>query len=649
MAGALSGCGGGSSPAVAMPTATLSSSAANVPVDGSTILTWSSSNASGCTASGSWSGALAASGSKTVVVGKSATYMISCSGSGGAATASASVAASPMLLAVKVQYQRPGPPKLNAAGTYYVPDWQHPVTAAVPYVFVEMDDPTGKAVQATFANANGIASFSGLDPRVRYTPQIRSQAKNPAVSVDFEVLNNTELLTPAASGQGSFRMRYPTYSTSFSAYQPTNAVSQALTVTAPDGWDPVSATLVDAKRVAAPYELLAFATFEAQTVSAANGSSAWRALTILWSVSNKGGLAAPPDNYDQGTVVGSGGFYSPQHGAIDAGGTDSGKPVSEDYIYLSGDQTFEAMDIYPTIMTHEMGHFAQSLFSTIQSPGGDHGYDDVEDQTLAWIEGNASGISALVMNTPKQFRLGQTSGTIYVDVYDISNSTINGNSQPWPLGWYQETTTTAMMWAAYDPNGTMRLSAAATLAPMFTAAWLQGPWLNTIWAYADLLKKANPSVAAALDAWAGARNVVTAGNDVWGSTETNAGARPAQDTLPPYTNLNFGQTVQVCSAGAPLEYNHDGNSRYVFLQGDGSNQTHTLSAQGPAGTVPLLSGYSFTAGSNHTSLSGTVPAAGVVVTVGDCAVSYSEYSSDTAACSEPATPPAEQCWSVKWQ
>jgi hypothetical protein len=105
--------------------------------------------------------------------------------------------------------------------------------------------------------------------------------------------------------------------------------------------------------------------------------------------------------------------------------------------------------------------------------------------------------------------------------------------------------------------------------------------------------------------------------------------------------------VQVCSAGAPLEYNKESNSRYLFLKGDGAS--HTLSAQGAPGTVPLLSGNMFTAGSTSTSQSGVVPVQGVVTLVGDCSVSYSQYSSDTAACAEPAAPPAEQCWSVTWQ
>ncbi len=647
LACALAGCGGGSSastPAAPAPTATLASSTASAATNGSVTLTWSSTNATSCTASGSWTGALATSGSQSVVVARNSSYTLSCAGAGGSATASVTVTAAPMVLAVTVQYQRPGSPIVNTAGTYYVPDWAHPVVAPVPYVFVEMDDASGHSVQAAFADANGVARFTGLDPRVQYTPQIRSRIKNPALAVDFEVLNNT---APFDTSQGAFRSRYPSYSTSFPAYTPSNLVQQALTITAPDGWDASTGKLVDANRVAAPFELLAYAYLEGATVSAAAGGAALRPLTILWSVSNKGGLASPPDNYDQGTVTGSGGFYASAHGSIDTSGTDSGGNVAEDYIFLSGDQTSEAMDIYPSVMTHEMGHFAQTLFSTSQSPGGDHSYNDYQDPTLAWIEGSASGIAALVMNTPTQDRLAYVSGEIVVGIYDISNNTISGNPQSWPIGWYQESTITAMMWAVHDPQGAMHLSAAATLAPMFSSSWDQGPYLNMIWPYAYLLKQTNPVVAAAIDAWSVAHNIVSAGNDVWGTTEIHAGNRTVQDSLPPYTTINIGQTVQVCSAGAPLEYNKESNSRYLFLKGDGAS--HTLSVQGPAGTVPLLSGNMFTAGSASTSQSGVVPVAGVATVVGDCSVSYGQFSSETAACAEPATPPAEQCWSVTWQ
>jgi hypothetical protein len=120
--------------------------------------------------------------------------------------------------------------------------------------------------------------------------------------------------------------------------------------------------------------------------------------------------------------------------------------------------------------------------------------------------------------------------------------------------------------------------------------------------------------------------------------------------VPPYTAVNIGQSVQVCSAGAPNEYNKESNVRYLRLQGDASGTSHTVTVTGvSAGTVPLLNRRGFTAGSSTFSTSGTVPAQGIVLSVGDCTVAMSLFSTVTAACTEPATPPAEQCWTVNYQ
>lgn len=88
-------CGGGSSPPPVPPTATLTSSATDVGISGgpSITLSWSSTYATSCTASGAWSGTLGPSGSQSIVVPQTSTYTISCSGRGGLATASVTIQA----------------------------------------------------------------------------------------------------------------------------------------------------------------------------------------------------------------------------------------------------------------------------------------------------------------------------------------------------------------------------------------------------------------------------------------------------------------------------------------------------------------------------------------------------------------------------
>jgi hypothetical protein len=74
---------------IPVPTVTLAATPAAVDVGGSSTLTWSSANADSCTASGGWSGMLAASGSQnTGPITATTNFSIVCSGGGGASAPS---------------------------------------------------------------------------------------------------------------------------------------------------------------------------------------------------------------------------------------------------------------------------------------------------------------------------------------------------------------------------------------------------------------------------------------------------------------------------------------------------------------------------------------------------------------------------------
>ena len=79
----------GSPPA---PAVSLGAAPNTVAPGGSTLLTWSASDASGCSATGAWSGSKASSGSQTVnSIMAASTYTLTCTGSGGSTTRSATV------------------------------------------------------------------------------------------------------------------------------------------------------------------------------------------------------------------------------------------------------------------------------------------------------------------------------------------------------------------------------------------------------------------------------------------------------------------------------------------------------------------------------------------------------------------------------
>ncbi|MDP2324904.1 MAG: hypothetical protein Q8N51_12875, partial [Gammaproteobacteria bacterium] len=83
---------GGTPPTGSPPTVTLSASPNSVTAGGTTTLSWSSLDATSCTASGAWSGSKATTGSTSVgPLNNTSTYSLSCTGSGGTISQSTTV------------------------------------------------------------------------------------------------------------------------------------------------------------------------------------------------------------------------------------------------------------------------------------------------------------------------------------------------------------------------------------------------------------------------------------------------------------------------------------------------------------------------------------------------------------------------------
>ena len=97
-------CGGGGGGSAPLPTVTITVNDLSVPLDTEVLITWSSSNATSCQASGSWSGTRPVSGSEFVtisLVGNS-TFILNCTGNGGNQSSSVIVEGYRQLLGVTV-------------------------------------------------------------------------------------------------------------------------------------------------------------------------------------------------------------------------------------------------------------------------------------------------------------------------------------------------------------------------------------------------------------------------------------------------------------------------------------------------------------------------------------------------------------------
>ena len=103
--GSSSGGSSGSSGGAPAPAVTLSANPTSIAWDASSTLTWSTANATSCTASGAWSGAVATSGSQnTGALAASATYTLTCTGSGGSSAKSVTVTVSPPTAGDKIKH-----------------------------------------------------------------------------------------------------------------------------------------------------------------------------------------------------------------------------------------------------------------------------------------------------------------------------------------------------------------------------------------------------------------------------------------------------------------------------------------------------------------------------------------------------------------
>ena len=95
----ISGCGGGGgggapvAPVTPAASVNLSADPTSVLLTNTTTLTWSTSNATSCSASGAWSGTKATSGSEAVTISTAGnnSFTLSCSGAGGSGSASVTV------------------------------------------------------------------------------------------------------------------------------------------------------------------------------------------------------------------------------------------------------------------------------------------------------------------------------------------------------------------------------------------------------------------------------------------------------------------------------------------------------------------------------------------------------------------------------
>ena len=160
-------------PVVPVPTITLSALPTSVSSGATSILTWTTKNATSCTASGAWSGSELTAGSYTTpALTTTSTYTLGCTGAGGTATASATVSVSQIS-------GNPVPPIVPPVAPTPSSVWQ-------PAQNSEWQWEIGQALSTTNTTdmGTGITAFSGnTAPATNPTVYDIDAIENPASTV----------------------------------------------------------------------------------------------------------------------------------------------------------------------------------------------------------------------------------------------------------------------------------------------------------------------------------------------------------------------------------------------------------------------------------------------------------------------------------
>ena len=548
-------------------------------------------------------------------------------------------------LTVTAQYQKPAP--LSSNSLHIFTEAASPVTAPIPYVWIELQRANGTYVAGTYADINGQAKFTGLDSTVTYVPAIRSKALGPG-NFDLWVVNNTN---PQDTSATTLRKRYAPYTLLGSSFTPSKSSSdQSVSLTAQIGWDATKNTFDDTKRDSAPFSAMSLVlNAYAAYYSAMTTQTALPQLTILWSTINIGGSSDSKLHIDQGISISNSSYYTSGYYSISSNGdSSSGNYISESYIWLMGSQNTIFREFTAMTISHEFTHFIHNQWIRNYTMGGSHAVGEYQDPSLAFHEGFADGMAMLINNSAIRMSPYPNAGKIYVYGEDYSSSsTIN------PKGWFHEMSIANFLWDLGRSSGSFKLSVPEILGPPLSTSWSTGAWVPNIWAYGKILKSLYPAKSSAIDTLGASYNITLSGNDELGSNEAVLGNRTIIDSFPIHTVIPIGGSgTQVCSVGGQNEYNKLGNRRYLKFLGDGAS--HSISITGPSGSSPIF--YLNTAGiwskpgynSYTTSEKNLIPATGLWGYIGDCSVIKSSNSADTTACIPTGqTFSSEQCWTIK--
>lgn len=639
LAAALTGCGGSGDkpPPGANPTVSLTANPPSVTAGETSTLTWSSTNATTCTASQGWTGTKAVSGTEQVgPLTVTTTYALNCTGPSGSTAQSVTVTVVPpaqptITLTASPSSLLPGESSTltwtstSATECTASQGWtgdrstsgseQVGPLATTTSFTLECTGSGGSATQTVLVAVGEVVISGRIEyerPLFNTTPgqglNINAPVVMPARQVIVEAINPTTraLIVPptVTDDDGNYSVVVPlntqmlisaraeiarvgtTPTWRFRVLNNTNG--NALYVLDGAAFDSGTASstrdlraltgwngtsYVNADRSAAPFAILDSAYEAAQLIANADPTTAFPALELYWSPQNRPTVTA---FCSTGGEIGTT-FYTQGASALEAGNcTPSVALPAGIYVlgdYASGNGDTDEFDQH--VIAHEFGHYVEDKFSRSDSIGGDHSGGDRLDMRLAFGEGWGNAYSAMTLDDP-----------VYRDSFsgvDVDGGFNLETDSTTAEGWFSEASVGEILWDLFDPANDDSLAMGfAPIYSVMTGAQRDTQALTSIFSFIAELRSDESGQAAAINALLAGESI--SNSDAFGDNETDADNSPT--ALPIYipVTLNTPLAQAVCTSATYGSSNKLGNRRYLRLQLN-SAAVVTITATGAVGPV----------------------------------------------------------------
>jgi len=239
-------------------------------------------------------------------------------------------------------------------------------------------------------------------------------------------------------------------------------------------------------------------------------------------------------------------------------------------LYILGKESVDTDEFEGHIIVHEWTHFFQGKVGRSDSPGGSHNFTDVVDPRVAWGEGFATAISAIILDPD----------TVYADSYGLQQKDgfhydleVNDASAGENPGWYSERTVSGIVFDLYDGANEPFDKVNIGLNGIYTAmvADRTTPALTTIFSFTAGVKAATPQAVANINTLVAFYKLdVSFGldtiQDAWGTGETHTGG--VASSVPVYRTATIGSLWKAKFTGGASE-NKLTQNRYFRIAGDG--------------------------------------------------------------------------------